>query len=81
MIPASAHKNPSRRETSKALADASKVKTTEIPLDQYHHLLRKALRLDALERNGVVEWCGYESAFDGIYDDACIEKLPVEFLD
>jgi hypothetical protein len=81
MIPAHAHKNPSRKETAKAIADASRVKTIEVPLDQYHHLLRKALRLDALERNGVEDWDGYNDAFDSTYDDVCIEKLPAEFLD
>lgn len=54
---------------------------TEITLDQYHQLLRNTIRLDALERNGVEGWSGYDAAFDSIYDDACIEKLPVKFLD
>ena len=71
----------SKKSIKVAIAEASNVKMTEITLDQYHQLLRNTIRLDALERNGVEGWGGYDAAFDSIYDDACIEKLPVKFLD
>ena len=63
------------------LGEASRAKFTEIPLEQYYLFLRNSFKLEALQRNGVEGWEGYAAAFDSIYDDACIEKLPAEFLD
>jgi hypothetical protein len=73
---------PARKPYAKGiLAEAHNLQTIELPLEVYYELLRRSIRMNALERHGVVAWSGYDAAFDERYDEECIGSLPAEFLD